>query len=136
MRIVKIIAVALACILVVCFAVELEHGVSTPSQPVSEPAPQPTKEQLAKAQRCRTAIKADPNIRRYEWQGPYLTAEIGPAFFSSDYEMKDALTRLLLCVGTDGRMDGSITSVDYLDWRTHQSVARWSIHTGLKINSQ
>lgn len=134
---VKALAISFGVVIVFGFIsaaiVSNQPATKPPAAASSEPAIQSTPDQLAKAKKCGAFIKSDSRIKRYEWDGTHMDAEIGPTFYATDYGERDALNRLLLCVATDGRMDSSIVSVDYLDWRTHQNVGHWSPYTGLKF---
>lgn len=136
---VKVLAVICGVVMIVGF-ISTTVGSSRPSPNTSVPAAaktnvQSTPDQLAKAKQCRAIIKSDSHIKQYEWTGNYMNAEIGPNFERANYGTREALNNLLLCIATDGRMDNSITYIDYLDWRTHQSVGHWSSSMGLEFEN-
>jgi hypothetical protein len=131
----KILAVVGVVLLLIAIG-KLSTNPSVPAaQATVTAAPHATPDQLAKAAKCEKALKSDRSgmWRRYEWRGSILTVETGATYTLADYETKAALNGLMRCVATQGRMDESIDYADYLDWRTHQTVAEWSPALGLQV---
>ena len=114
-------------------AVEFDVGTSTQRMSTQAAAPAPTApvstaEQRLRAAKCDKTLKTDRSgiWRHYQVDGQIMTVEIGPKFDLADFDTKRALAALMVCEATQGRMDKSVDFVDFLDWRTHQSVATWS----------
>lgn len=128
----ELTAIGLAVVLGIVGGLQLMNG--TPS---GKPAPevQSTPEQVAKAEACRKVLGKSQLLRLWESDGTHVSVEVGRMFYASDFSSKVALNSLLLCVGTEGRMNDSIRSVEYLDYRSHEIVARWSLYAGLKVTT-
>jgi hypothetical protein len=101
------------------------------TQPVIAPADH------AKAVKCKGLLKDSARLglwRHYDQTGDGLTVDVGPAFYSSDFETKGILNQLLRCVATDGSMDQTAVAVIiYRDWRTHKDVANWTPVMSLQV---
>lgn len=97
------------------------------------PAITSTPEQAARGAECKAVLRK-ANIYHYSWSDGYATVEVGDAFYNSPFKQKVELNALVRCVATEGRMDQSLSIVDYVDWRSHQSVGRWDVYSGeLKV---
>ncbi len=103
--------------------------IGTPTAPVSTP------EQLAKAKKCKALLEKDRSgiWRHYQIDGSTVIVEVGPIFYAADFETKDALNGFMRCVATDGRMDNTVTFIDYLDQNTHRDAATWTPALGLDV---
>jgi hypothetical protein len=93
---------------------------------------QSTPAQLAAASKCEAALK-HAHIYTYKWADGRATVEVGDTFYRASFDDKSALTAMVRCAATEGRLDDSLSSVEYLDWHTHQQVGRWNPYSGLKI---
>ncbi len=97
-----------------------------------------TPEQPAKAAKCAKVLRNDRSgiWKQYERHGKYVTAEVNPIFYQADFETKEALAGLIVCVETQGRLDSStIEFIDFLDSRNHKVVATWSNVSGLDVKN-
>lgn len=100
---------------------------------------QPTEAQLQKAAQCDALLQKSAGMARKWYSSPgisndvIVTVEVGEPFYLADFETKEALTATFQCSFTKGRMDGSVSLIDYEDWRTHHEVAKWSPGNGLEV---
>ncbi|MGA7887608.1 MAG: hypothetical protein WCA44_17880 [Acidobacteriaceae bacterium] len=131
----KLIAVVVALLAagsIVCFS---SMGAHAPRPALAASAPVSTPAQLAKAAQCEKVLRnrGAGLWQHYQTAGDAMTVDVGPLWTGADFDTKEALNDLLRCVGTQGRMDNTVTFVDYLDNRTHHTVAEWTPDLSLDV---
>jgi hypothetical protein len=69
----------------------------------------------------------------YKYQDRIGTVVVRSPFYDAPFDAKETLNSAFRCVMTEGRQDTSVDFIDYLDYRTHKTVAVWSPSLGFRV---
>ncbi len=128
----------IAFVFLFVFVLILTGGGRSNGAPQTATAPQISAPDPAEAARCQSvmdwAIK-NGLVTSYEASDGYGSVVVGLGFDSASFEDKQSLDRVARCVMTQGRHDrAGLQYVEYLDYRSHKELAKWSEVTGFSVD--
>jgi len=111
------------------------HGGSTTSA-VPRQLPPATQEEKARARVCERTLD---KIQRDLWMdmkqsGDIVTVITAPGFQRATYEDRKSFTALTVCYFDEGRANGTVSMIEFLDPYTHESFGHWYKGTELKFS--
>lgn len=127
-----------------CLAVIFLGAIATSGHshsPVAAAAVAPTEKplpvnqtQLDKCDRLLNEMARKTGVlKSYQVDGKIGVVEVRAPYYFASFDGKATLNSVLRCVMTEGRQDDSVDMIDYIDFRTHKSVATWSASLGLRV---
>ena len=132
----------LGVLLLLCFVFAVGSILSRNPQPAGATA-QAAAVTLSQADpveeaRCRSVMDDGRRlglVNSYKWQDGYGTVVVGFGFEQASFEDKQSLDQMARCVMTEGRHDlAGLKYVEYLDFRNHKELAKWSEVTGFSVD--
>lgn len=131
MKIFLVVSFVLALIFV---GVPLVGYLSRPDVSAQSIQPvQSTPEQKHKAEECGKLLSnTTPSVwGTMKLDGDLVDVVVGPAFEQMDYDTRLKFVSVTACYYTDGRMDDTVKTIEFLDPHTHQPIGHW--YKGLEL---